>query len=282
MSAALEYLLLPTPAERVERYRCAGEGRLRYYLFVPSALAPDARVLVAVHGVSRRAGQQARAYAAFAERHGMVVVAPRFSNRRFPRYQRLRRRAGGGVSPVRALHAVLDEVAERTGADTRRLYLAGHSGGGQFVHRYAMLYPRRCAAVAVGAAGWYTLPDRSLRWPLGIDRTLQRTRGGRSANRKRFLRIPMAAFAGEHDVSRAPPFNTGRLLDQLQGTTRVARARRWIESMREAAVAAGFDTRYRFDLLPDCGHDFGACTRRGGLAERIGAFLLDVEGRSAP
>jgi len=276
MNAVLEPLLLPTPAERVECHRSAGAGRLRYYLFVPSDLQADARVLVAVHGVSRRAGQQARAYAAFAERHGMVVVAPRFSSRRFPRYQRLRCRAGGGVSPVRALHAVLDEVAARTGTDTHRLYLAGHSGGGQFVHRYAMLYPRRCAAVAVGAAGWYTLPEPALRWPLGIDRTAQRARGGRSAFMNRFLRVPMAAFVGEQDLSRAPPFNTARVLDRQQGPTRVDRARTWVESMRAAAAAAGLATRYRFELLPDCGHDFGVCARRGGLAERVGAFLLDI------
>jgi pimeloyl-ACP methyl ester carboxylesterase len=39
------------------------------------------------------------------------------------------------------------------------LYLSGHSGGAQFVQRYALAHPERVAASVLSSAGWYTFPN---------------------------------------------------------------------------------------------------------------------------
>ena len=51
-------------------------------------------------------------------------------------------------------------------ADFGRVDLVGFSGGAQFAHRFAMLYPGCVRRVVVAAAGWYTYIDPSRPFPL--------------------------------------------------------------------------------------------------------------------
>jgi pimeloyl-ACP methyl ester carboxylesterase len=103
-------------------------------------------------------------FASFAERYGVVLVAPLFPKDRFGDYQRLGRN-GRGERADQALNRILTEVGFLTGANIDKLYMFGYSGGGQFVHRYAMAYPQRTARIVVAAAGWYTFPDSAVNYP---------------------------------------------------------------------------------------------------------------------
>lgn len=240
----------------------------RYYLYLPSAgdLA-RARVLVTVHGISRNARTHVRRYAALAEQRGVIVVAPHFGKRRFPDYQRLGR-AGRGERADRMLDRILAEVARATGARTDRLHLFGYSGGGQFVHRYAMAYPERVAAIAIGAAGWYTFPDPERRYPYGIKPSPALPDVHFDIGR--FLRIPTWVLVGEDDDVRDAALRQSDRLDRRQGATRLERGRRWVEAMNAAARARGLAaTHYRFIALPDADHSFSRSIRHGGMAERV-------------
>ena len=240
----------------------------RYYLYVPSAgeLA-HAPMLVTVHGISRNARTHVRHYAALAEQLGVIVVAPRFGKKRFPDYQRLGR-AGRGERADRMLDRILAEVGRATGARADRLHLFGYSGGGQFVHRYAMAYPERVAAIAIGAAGWYTFPDPEWRYPYGIKPSpalpdLHFDIG-------RFLRIPACVLVGEDDDVRDAALRQSDRLDRQQGATRFERGRRWVEAMNAAARAQGLAaTHYRFIALPGSDHSFSRSIRHGDLAARV-------------
>jgi len=241
---------------------------LDYYLYVPEDHHPDAPILVSVHGISRNAHEHAEALASQAERHGVVLIAPHFSRPRFPDYQRLGRR-GHGVRADIALDAIVAEVVALTGARGDRFFLTGYSGGAQFAHRYAFAYPRRVAALAVCAAGWYTFPDPDLVYPHGL--RLGGRLPGVAFNPAAILRLPAVAFVGARDTARDPALNTADGIDRRQGRTRLARARNWIAAMTEAARARGLDTGYDFELLPRTGHSFhaGVAPNRGDLARRL-------------
>jgi len=246
-----------------------------YHQYTPTYGAEGLPILVAVHGILRRAKEQARAFSIYAERYGFVLIAPLFCRRNFPAYQRL------GVSrqhvpcyPDIALNAVLDEACERSGAITDRVYLFGYSAGGQFVHRYAMEHPEKVHAVAMGAAGWYTFPDKHAPFPRGL--------GTRSGFRpieldpQSFLKIPMATFVGEHDIYQDPTFKRSPRLDLQQGLSRVERAERWANAMSDAAQDYGFDTRYDSHVMTSCGHSFTDCVEQGGLASQAVGFYSQV------
>jgi hypothetical protein len=64
------------------------------------------------------------------------------------------------------LLSILEEVGRMwPGIDTDRIILSGFSGGAQFAHRFAYIYPSRCLAFVVGAPGSVTRLDTTKQWP---------------------------------------------------------------------------------------------------------------------
>ncbi len=252
----------------------ASDPRQQYFLYQPPRTGAGARVLVVVHGISRNAEEHAHRFKRLAKQYGIVLIAPLFPKATFPDYQRLGR-SGKGGRPDRLLRAILDEVNDLTGADVSRVYLFGYSGGGQFVHRYAMAYADQVAAVAVGAAGWYTFPDLAARFPRGLK---TRSKWLKSHLKpEAFLKVPMAAFVGERDVRRGserPELKQSVKVDAQQGLTRLERGRHWIEAMRAAAAAHGLTTAYQYEVLPHASHSFKASMKHGHLGQRVFDFLF--------
>lgn len=241
-----------------------GRQPLKYFIYVPERVRKNAPVLVSVHGISRNADIHVRRFARRADRYGVVVVAPLFDAQHYPDYQRL------GLSGARAdlaLNALLDEVGRYVGVDTKKVYLFGYSGGGQFVHRYAMAYPERVAAIVVGAAGWYTFPDADRRFPYGTapHRKLPELRFDETA----FLRIAAHVMVGEDDIVRDQSVRQTEYLDRRQGSNRVERGRRWVAAMTQAAQRLNLETEFRFILLPDSDHSFSRSVKHGGLAKQV-------------
>jgi len=246
-------------------YRRAAHGQ-EYYLYLPSRPGSPQALLVTVHGISRNAREQIGHFTAFAERSGAAVIAPYFSRDRYADYQRLGR-LGRGERADHALESIVEEVQKLLGMAPTRLLLFGYSGGGQFVHRFAMAHPDRVAGVAAAAPGWFTFPDEDLWFPLGCRPTPELP--DLSFSSERFLRVPMHVFVGSRDHRRGRGFNALRPIDLLQGRTRIERGRRWVAAMRNAAREQGLPSLVSFELLPSCGHSFEQCATRGGLTNRV-------------
>lgn len=249
-----------------------GDPGQSYLLYVPKNGGRNAPVFVAVHGVSRNAIQQAYLFAPFAERYGMVMVVPYFPEPPFWDYQFLGRNGRGARADI-ALERILDDVGRLVHAKTDKLYLFGYSGGGQFVHRFALAHPERVAKLAVGAAGWYTMPDSSMRYPYGI-RVSSRQLTGVTFDPERFLKVPTKVFVGAEDVRQDPRLNKSSRIDRLEGTTRVMRAQNWVAAMKNAASAHGLNTPYSVELLPDAAHSFSQSMELGHMGERVFSFFF--------
>lgn len=256
---------------KVIRLSLSGQPRQIYYLYVPHRIERSARLFVTVHGISRNAREHAERFAPLAERQGVVIVAPRFSRRRFANYQRLAPDAKGN-RPDATLDRTLSEVQELVGLPQSPLYLFGYSGGGQFVHRYAMAHPGRVARAVIGAAGWYTFPDPRARYPRGLRFGPDEVPLFEDAD---FLTVPMAVMVGGADVERDPALNRSPRIDRQQGGNRYERGRRWVAAMQEAARNRGQATRYQFQALPGIGHDFTDAMVSGGMGEAVFDYLFD-------
>ena len=258
--------------ENLRIRRLARDPRLMYYLYLPSRGAAGAPVFVTVHGITRNAEDHARRFAPHAEEQGVVLIAPLFPAGLFPRYQRLGR-DGRGERPDRVLDEIVAEVGAMTGAKTDKLYLFGYSGGGQFVHRYTMAYPHRVMRYVVGAAGWYTFPDPDTRFPRGIKP--RDDLPGVTFDPKAFLNVPGAVVVGERDAKADKALNQSARITLQQGGDRLERGRRWVSSMRQAALDVGLHTPYLLHVLPDCGHSFQRCMVRAGMGALIFKSLFD-------
>jgi hypothetical protein len=251
--------------------RCARQdySEQQYFVYVPSAGAAEARVLVAVHGLKRNAQELARMLASHCETHGVVLVAPLFGEE-FQDYQRLGRSGRGPRADI-ALEAVLDQMVMRTGVSTTRIHLFGHAAGAQFAHRYAMVHPHRVAAAAFAAAGWYTFPNPRARFPYGIRRS--RRLPDVRLDPDEFLRVPMTAFVGEEGEGKGTFRRTERV-NQEQGRTPLERARNWVDAMRSAAEERAMAPLVTLDVVPSVDNSLSRLMKNGGLGERLTAALF--------
>jgi poly(3-hydroxybutyrate) depolymerase len=253
--SAADFTLIYRPAK--------GRGALACWLALPAEIAAGAAPLVAVHGIQRGADDQAVLFGARAAALGRPVIAPLFDSDRWPRYQRVVHNGRGDL----ALLTLMTDLRLAGIWQSPRFELAGFSGGAQFAHRFAMLYPHLLSRLTVAAAGWYTFPDDTA-YPYGLGARPGRTDdwGPRfAAGLHRFLRLPIQVCVGAEDCTPDDNTRSGVEIDAQQGGDRKTRATRWAEALHTAANARGFAPQVSFSVLPDCGHDFGNCVRYGGL-----------------
>ena len=256
------------------RKSSVGSVPITYFVYQPSTLVRPGKVLVLVHGISRNAAEHVEVFAPFADHHGLTLIAPLFEDKSFRGYQRLgfSRGKGKGIRSDHVLRKVLDQFSVETSIPTKRFYMFGHSGGGQFVHRYAMAHPTEVIGYGVSAAGWYTLPDLALEYPYGLMKP-----GGfqdLAFDVDRFLAIPACILVGEKDTERDEALNKADHLDATQGKTRRERAEYWAAAMTTAARWRGLGTSFDLFVLPNCGHDFRDLATSGGLADIVSRWLL--------
>jgi hypothetical protein len=99
-------------------------------------------------------------------------------------------------------------------------------------HRFSLVYPREVAAAAVLSAGSYTLPEDQdathspLDFPFGAA-DLQSVDGA-GLDLQAFSRIPFWIGVGGADTN---PLDTARAWDQVEGSTRLERARMFAHSL---------------------------------------------------
>ena len=265
---------VPIAPGRVEQRVLESDASLQYVVYVPSRGGAGAPILVTVHGISRNAWEQVSMFAPYAERAGVVLVAPLYEQARFPRYQRLSANERG-ESPVAVMEAIVAEVARTTGASGERLHLFGFSGGGQFVHRYAMAHPDRVAGYVVGSAGWYTFPDAQRRYPYGLRYSQRLQMGGFELGR--FLAVPGWVLVGERDVHEGTAMRKTERVMVEQGLSRMERGLRWVDAVNARAAELGLAAPVRFEQLPRSPHSFRRSMRRGELGQRVFAHLFGLE-----
>jgi dienelactone hydrolase len=222
----------------------------------PPAGATRAGLVVTVHNSVRWYDRNLEAFRDFGQRHGLVVLAPLFPPGLFgddnpDGYKVLEEQ---GLRYDEVLHAMVREASESTGCESERFFLHGYSGGGQFVHRYLMLHPRRVRAASVGAPGAVTLLDDELPWWGGVGDIAQRF--GHGLDLEALRRVPIQLLVGSDDTNAAglreqPPSRWWASDEQRRGAHRIARLRAFQRSLLAAGAEAGFE------LMPGIDHGEG-------------------------
>ncbi len=253
----------------VFQFRMREEEDLTCWISRPERPDPEAVPLVAVHGLHRGARLQASLLGELAAKSGRTVVAPMFTTDRWPQYQQVVRKGRADQALLRLL-----EDLQAFGFIAPGLFdLFGYSAGGQFAHRFAMLYPHKIRTLSIAAPGWYTFPDDQ-EYPYGLSSNGRFGRWGAAmaAGLDTFLGLGIRVFVGANDCE--PDDNTRRSahLDAQQGTNRMARARAWVDALSRTAQDQGRTPRISLTVLPGCGHSFEQCVRLGALDR----FVLDT------
>jgi pimeloyl-ACP methyl ester carboxylesterase len=244
-----------------------GPASLDCWLAMPENLDPTLPPLLAIHGVLRDAKGMVNEIAAQLVAGGRMVIAPAFDEPQWHGYQRVigKRRAD------LALLSLLKTIKMGATADIRSVDLLGYSGGAQFAHRFALLYPHLIHRLALCSSGWYTFPDDAP-YPYGLSVPKGGLPGFTNLTRRNigsFLRLPIDVYVGERDTEIDPNTRTGKVIDRQQGRNRMERAKNWVHAINGVAAAYGQQPKVKLTVLKGCGHDFRACVRQGKLIERF-------------
>ena len=249
-----------------------GMSQTDYVVYIPKEIRDETRIMYTIHGISRNTEQHIKGFIPQAERYGTVIVAPLFTKKDFPRYQQL----GTSVNQERADMAfdhVLQDAHEWLGIPPAPMRMFGFSGGGQFVHRYAMFYPKRVARMVLAASGWYTFPDPERKYPYGIKST--RDWPNLKFAMEKFLQIPTRVLIGEEDDLRDKDLNKAREIDSFQGLNRVERAERWTAAARALGRSYDISTDFRLEHIPNASHAYESYIAHPPFAEQIFDFLFE-------
>lgn len=227
--------------------------------------APTSPAVVAVHGITRKADEMVAHLLPRARRTGRTLVVPHFDQSHWPRYQRAACKNRADWALIRLMTALRSEGAVGQGP----FDLSGFSGGAQFAHRFAWLYPGLVGRLCLTAPGWWTLPDAQIAWPYGIGTASGDPAQGfcLQSNLRRFLDRRITVCVGSDDVARDENLRKGTEIDARQGPHRLARARRWCAEIEASARAEGLVPAISLRVLQGCGHSFTECVLNGGLDE---------------
>ncbi|HMB14772.1 MAG TPA: alpha/beta hydrolase [Pelovirga sp.] len=226
---------------------------------------PSLPPLVAVHGVYRDVEGLLKILTSQFPHGKRSVIAPVFDKTNWHGYQRVLT----GQRADLALLSLLKSINLPGITDIYSFDLLGYSGGAQFAHRFALLYPHLINRLALCSAGWYTFPDDSP-YPYGLakpEKILQGFTTQVRSNLSAFLRLPIEVFVGECDTDRDPNLRKGKAIDRQQGRDRVERATNWVKALNEAASDLGIESQIKTKILQGCGHDFRQCVHSGEMIE---------------
>ncbi len=236
------------------------------WIAVPNNPDPSLAPLVAVHGVLRDVEGMLKTITSRLPQGGRVIIAPVFDATNWHGYQRI---FGQGRADL-ALLTLLKSIRIPGGPAFRSLDFLGYSGGAQFAHRFALLYPHLIGRLGLCSAGWYTFPD-DRPYPYGLSVPTRKIKGFTPltrANLSRFLSLPIDVYVGDLDDASDANLRRGKVIDRQQGTNRLERASNWVAALNKAASVENIRPDIKLGILKKCGHDFRECVHLGGLIDQ--------------
>ena len=183
--------------------------KLRLYTYRPSCSNPD--LLLIFHGDSRDAEGYRDSARGLADQQCLVLVAPLFDANRFSSAEYQRGNivdSSGRLQPpskwvTRFVELIIPWAKSQMGG-TPKVYLYGHSAGGQFLSRVAA-YERipGITRYVIANPSTHVLPSLSEAVPYGFD--LLSTDPAERAALQEYLALPITIYLGEDDCDPNDP-----------------------------------------------------------------------------
>jgi len=246
-------------------YTCQNEpfkGRtVIIYYHIPEGDVADMPVQFVMHGDNRNGDSYRDAWIAKSDQYGFVDICPNFAKEIFDDEEYHR---GNIAADDRSqnpasyyVYNVIDEIfdyfVEHSESNAKSFNIYGHSAGGQFVHRMMTFRGGARVNKAVSAnAGWYTMPDNSVRFPYGTGDPSGKTEGYKF-DKKAFYGAPITILLGTADTLRTANLNQSVNADK-QGRTRYERGNYYYKFCKKDAKKLGYEFNWKLEFVPGVGH----------------------------
>lgn len=238
---------------------------MNVYYNIPSGDRKSMPIVIIFHGEERNADEYRNIWINASNQYGFMVFAPEFNNIDFPGgssyiignvYQN-----GNFPTPqtlntenvwtFSIIEPLFDFIKTKTGSNVLSYDLFGHSGGGQFVHRFVLFKPNARFKKAIAAnSGWYTVPDGVANYPYGIMNSPLS-----SITPSNYFPKELYITVGALDNNSSDSSIRHNKDSDLQGLNRLERANYFYSKSQSYAQKTGSEFNWNFHIVPNSGHD---------------------------
>ena len=232
---------------------------------IPPGDRTNMPIVFVFHGKERNAIDYRDIWISASNQYGFMIFAPEFNNTDFPgsnayslgnvyqdgNYPSSQTLNNESVWTFSIIEPLFDYIKTNVNSAKTTYDMFGHSGGGQFVHRFVLFEPNARYNRAIAAnSGWYTVPDGVAGFPFGILNCPVFDRNPNSYfGRKLYITV------GELDTNSDDPSLVHNTDVDLQGMNRFDRANYFFSKSRNYATSVQANFAWQFHTVANSGHN---------------------------
>lgn len=236
---------------------------IRIFTYRPRQCDSKCPIQFVMHGLKRNASDYRDYWELIADRYGLLIIAPEFSQKNWPHAEAYNLGdVAASENPEKWTYSVIEHIFDemRDGQQDYRIF--GHSAGGQFVQRFVLFLPNNRSSIAIAAnPGWYMVPA----WPAdkATDKYPYSTAGSRvgEAHLRQALTRRFVLLLGEGDVDSEDPTLNNSEGAKKQGANRLERGENFFFASSGAASALGVKMAWEMSMVAGTGHEGAAMSR---------------------
>lgn len=272
MAATLGHAATPIPPGKWSFVFKDAKGHpdrpIRVYTFRPRTCDTKCPILFVMHGVKRNASDYRDIWVDLAERHNLLIVAPEFSQKDWPRAAKYNLGdVADNANPEKWAYSAIEHLFDEMRDGQADYAIFGHSAGGQFVHRMLLLRPDSRASVYIaGNPGWYAVPEwRKEKAVAAYPYSLVGSKSG-EAQVRQALAKRLVLLLGANDTD--PDDENLNKADgaMKQGANRVERGENFFKAGARVAGELGVKLGWELVEVPDTAHDGAAMSKAAAQA----------------
>jgi dienelactone hydrolase len=269
---------LPRPSSALEEGRGvdrvrAGDTEIVVFTYRPRACA-EPSILIVFHGLNRKAERARNAAEDWAEAACLIVFAPLLDRDRFPnwRFQRAGVVRNGRVQPrenwtAPVVESLVQWARRQTNRPGARLYMFGHSAGGQFLSRLFAYAPvADVDRIVIANPSVFVAPLLGEAAPYGFEGVFS----GQEAERRlrAYLALPITVYLGMEDTGEKNLVKTDAAF--RQGENRLQRGRTIFRLAKNVAAQRGWPFNWRLVEVAGVGHSSRGMLRAPAFGRALG------------
>ena len=257
-------------------------NEIEVFFHIPDGNISTMPILFSFHGANRNADDYRDYWIGMADQNEFMVFAPEFSTSNYPGLgdnYLMGNVFHDGDNPEEAefnapshwtfsvIEPLFDFIKSDISGEQETYNAWGHSGGAQFLHRFALFIPNSRLGIGVCSnAGWYTVPENEINFPYGIALPflssnqnlfdfLQNSNFELDLNYENFFQKDLIVHLGTNDIDpNSSGLRHNDVVDNQQGLNRFVRGQYFYNISQQVSNNLNIPFNWEIHFVNGVGH----------------------------